>query len=702
MTASGGISAAAYRISSGVLLALLLLAALGLRADSATASPSLGSFSFRSLAADGSPATQAGAHSNVNAALTLATPGAPETARSLRIGAPPGFFIYPEATPRCSTAGFGQFECPPSTQVGLVTVRAKHEGNPDFLLGTAPVYMLAPGAGEFARLGFVMPTLNLPVAITATVRTETDFGLDLSIAGLTQLAPLSGIDLTLWAVPADPDHDGQRFPAGNPSAPAGCPGDDDTNCVGGPSPVALPETPMLRNPTACTGPQAAKLEADSYQQPGDYSSATYSTLASSGCNHLSFGPMLSAGLTTTETSAPSGLDFRLELSNEGGTNPVGLSASDVKALTAELPEGLAVDDEAADEQAACTIAQAHLGSAEAEECPADSKIGDFSAAVLGLDESLEGSIYFGGAESAGAYRLFLTAAGSGLDVKLLATLATDPDTEVATLSIAALPQIPFEEFDLSIDEEAGLLLTPAECGDFALRGTMTPWSSAATALIATASLSIESGPEGGPCPGPVDHVEVSLDPGSIPADGKSVTIATATLADANDYLFSGEEVTFSSSDVGQLIGPTIDNGDGTYSAEIRATGSVGQVTITATDESVDPEASGSAQLTQIEAHQPAQVIPPAEVPPPGPPVARLVSAPPHRTPDRTPTFRFAASTLGVSFRCKIDSHPYRGCRSPLTLAKLSFGPHTFRVRAVDATGTGSAPVTYRFTIPRPH
>jgi hypothetical protein len=669
--------------------------------DDAAASPSIASFSFRSLNPDdGTIAAQAGAHSDLNTSLTLADPGEPETAKSLRISAPAGIVLYQDSAPRCSSASFVLFECSPSTQVGLITVRANHEGDPDFLLGTAPVYMLVSGAGEFARLGFVVPTLNLPTAIAANVRSESDFGLNLSIADWTQQAPMQEIDLTLWAIPAASSHDLQRFPAGNPSAPAGCPGVAGTSCVGGPSPVAVAEIPLLRSPTACTGAQSATSETDSYQHPGDFAIASSSVLGSTGCNRLDFGPMLTASLTTAETSAVSGLDLGLEINDEGATNPSGLSQSDPKAIAAELPEGLVVDEEAADGLTACTLAQVHLGAAEPESCPTESKIGDFTATVVGVEDPLEGSVYFGGVESAGAYGLYLTAAGSGLEAKFLASLETDADTGLASLIVADLPQFPFEELDLNLSQEAGLLVTPAACGDFVLRGAMTPWSNSSS-FIATTSLKIETGPGGGPCPGPVENVVVSLEPDSIPADGESLTVATATVTDVNGYTFSGEKIAFSSGDPGEQVGPTVDNGDGTYSAEIIASKTAGPVTITASDESVEPEASGSAELTQTKLPAAA----PHETPPvlsPTPLQVTLTSWPPHRTVDRTPTFRFVASVPGVAFRCKIDSHRYRACRSPLTLARLGFGPHTFRVRAVDIVGTDSEPITYRFRVHHSH
>jgi hypothetical protein len=70
----------------------------------------------------------------------------------------------------------------------------------------------------------------------------------------------------------------------------------------------------------------------------------------------------------------------------------------------------------------------------------------------------------------------------------------------------------------------------------------------------------------------------------------------------------------------------------------------------------------------------------------GAPQTTLKHKPPHRTRDRTPTFRFGADEAGSTFQCKLDSKPFRPCRSPYTAAKLSLGPHTFKVRARDDSG----------------
>lgn len=70
----------------------------------------------------------------------------------------------------------------------------------------------------------------------------------------------------------------------------------------------------------------------------------------------------------------------------------------------------------------------------------------------------------------------------------------------------------------------------------------------------------------------------------------------------------------------------------------------------------------------------------------GAPQTTLRRRPPQRARDRTPTFRFASDEAGSTFQCKLDRKPYRRCRSPFTAPPLALGPHTFRVRARDASG----------------
>jgi hypothetical protein len=83
----------------------------------------------------------------------------------------------------------------------------------------------------------------------------------------------------------------------------------------------------------------------------------------------------------------------------------------------------------------------------------------------------------------------------------------------------------------------------------------------------------------------------------------------------------------------------------------------------------------------------------------GAPQTALKRKPPHRSHDRTPTFRFGADEAGSTFQCKLDGKPFRPCRSPFTTAKLTLGPHTFKVRARDESGKlDPTPASYSFRV----
>ncbi|HSI80104.1 MAG TPA: S8 family serine peptidase [Solirubrobacterales bacterium] len=72
-----------------------------------------------------------------------------------------------------------------------------------------------------------------------------------------------------------------------------------------------------------------------------------------------------------------------------------------------------------------------------------------------------------------------------------------------------------------------------------------------------------------------------------------------------------------------------------------------------------------------------------------PPRATIISGPSGLIADRTPAFGFTASKPG-SFECRVDAAPFAPCASGHLTESLADGPHTFRVRAVNEHGAGSA------------
>jgi hypothetical protein len=69
---------------------------------------------------------------------------------------------------------------------------------------------------------------------------------------------------------------------------------------------------------------------------------------------------------------------------------------------------------------------------------------------------------------------------------------------------------------------------------------------------------------------------------------------------------------------------------------------------------------------------------------------------------RSARFAFAADEAGSTFRCRLDGHKPIPCGSPKSFTGLAWGPHTFKVYAVDPAGNADpTPATVRFSIVRP-
>jgi hypothetical protein len=81
------------------------------------------------------------------------------------------------------------------------------------------------------------------------------------------------------------------------------------------------------------------------------------------------------------------------------------------------------------------------------------------------------------------------------------------------------------------------------------------------------------------------------------------------------------------------------------------------------------------------------------------PQTTITSGPSGSTEDNTPTFEFAADQAGSRFECRVDGGAWASCTSPVTLATLSDGEHTFEARAIDAAGnTDPSAASLTFTV----
>ena len=359
---------------------------------------------------------QAGGHPDLTTSFSLEAPGTPEAAQNVIFDAPTGVFGNPQAITQCEPSNFAEDSCPPDSQVGLITIHANYGGNSDKLLGTAPIFSLVPSEGETARFSFIVPVLDIPIAIPVQVRTSTDYGLRFTVKDITQLAPLASAKMTFWGFPADPVHSAQRFPKGTLGHPTGCPEEEGTACNTEPTRSSDPNQPLIDNPTTCTGTKlTSTLEVETYADPTHHpaTEATYPKIE--GCENEVFKPVLQASPTTNQTDSASGLNVDLK-SPQFLTKAA--EPSEIHSATVTLPEGFTINPDAADGQSECKEAEAEFTSEGPAHCPDTSKIGTFSIGTPALPERLEGSVYLGEPKPGDQYRLFMTASGFGMNVKL--------------------------------------------------------------------------------------------------------------------------------------------------------------------------------------------------------------------------------------------------------------------------------------------
>jgi hypothetical protein len=493
-----------------IALLVPLLAMLAFSATPAMASFGITSFEAAATNDAGGPFTQAGGHpyalTTTFALNTTASelgpqfPDPDQNIKDVEVALPPGLIGDPQALPKCRYQEFTTFTCPPSTQVGTV---ALDSSDGSFVNA---VYNMVPRVGEPAEFAAYAV---FQIVIDFKVRTGRDYGITAPLENLSTGVGVTGSSLTIWGVPADPSHDDQRCENLDELVmPPVC----DGGGHGEPHAAGVSPKPLLTLPTSCQGPQTWTMRADSWQAPGDFSTATATVPATTGCGHLDFSPQIAVQPSTTAADSPSGLDLDLGLpQNE---NPDGTAEADLKDAVVELPAGMTVDPSAAEGLEACSEAEVgYQGgihpaqfSPGAAECPAASKLGNVSIRTPLLDHPLPGAVYlarqtenpFG---SLLALYLAVSDPISGVVIKLPGKVELDPATGRLTASFEENPQLPFEELELELfPGSRAALTTPSTCGTYTTATDLTPWTSPEGAdADLSSSFSIASGANGSAC-----------------------------------------------------------------------------------------------------------------------------------------------------------------------------------------------------------
>ena len=496
---------------------------------------------------------------------------------------PPGLIPNPNAVSNCANVGILLEErCPLDSMVGRIGLSFSFFGGVSEY--KVPMYNMAPRPGTPGEVAFSF--VGFPIYLTGSIRSDDDYGLNVSSNNISQGLPLVGVKLTFWGVPGDPSHDISR--CAQPEALSG-------DCVGTPGdPIKGPNpwpnaksVAYLTNPTSCTEDEGLPFDLGvvSWQQPPQEDELTFTTHApgepsvpvgSTRCDLVPFSPDIAVQPTTDEAETPTGLEVTLRVPQQGMSNPDGTAQSHLKDAVVTLPEGMTVNPSYANGVQSCSASQVGLISGNSPEvrfntapasCPDASQIGTVEVESPPLDESVRGGLYIAQQDNPAVpgvenpfdslAALYIVAEGQGVGMKLAGDVALNPRTGQVVTTFANNPQLPFSKFILKFKGgQRAPLATPATCGTYAIKGEFTGWANPGTVVADTTTFAITKGPNGGPCPsGGTPPFKPGLRAGSINSNAGSYTPVNVQMT-RND---GEQEITSFSADlppglVGKLAG----------------------------------------------------------------------------------------------------------------------------------------------------
>jgi hypothetical protein len=528
-----------------ILCALLCLALLALALVPGLAAAeeppyAVQSFHDRTLDAADAPYTQAGGHPdrNVTEFTIPLIPDNPfgfsvEALNGTYIRLPLGFLGNPAAAPECAVGkirdpeqpGSGITDCPDGSQVGVATVSYNNKTQ------EKPLYNLVPEKGYPAQFGFIVGSTPTVLSVYLGPRTKS-YAITVGTPSVPAIG-IAGVVVTFFGTPSDHG-------------------------------FGTSGAPLLSDPLDCSeaGPSWS-IAIDSAQHAGallglgipdlsdpDWKTAVDPALPVTGCDDPALAAQFDAdtlatrplqGPGATRADSPAGLAVELDFPQSNDpTNPDATfddsipQAPPLKDITVKLPAGLSISPSSADGLGACSDQasgpagdQVHYDTTEPVSCPDSSKIGTALATspllalrdpvtskVLG-PEAIEGSVYLlaphpgdlpiGGPGQEGRFRLLIELEDpeAGVEIKLPGVATADLLSGRLTASFTENPQLPASHLTVSLKEgPRAPLATPVTCGSFQTTADLVPWSTPGTPdAHPGASFSVQSGPDGGACPG---------------------------------------------------------------------------------------------------------------------------------------------------------------------------------------------------------
>jgi hypothetical protein len=442
---------------------------------------------------------------------------------------PPGLIGDPIPIPRCTLAQFlvnvnEENQCSAQAAVGVASVTVLLPGGFAVNTYTVPIFNLEPYVGEPARFGFFIPGAAVPIVLDTSVRSDSDYGVTVSSSNITQITGLLNVRTTLWGDPADPRHNDARgwgcvyaLAAASGHGIGGPEGTGHPACVGS---TAIDPPSFLTMPANCAGALQSSTEADSWAEAGNFKDypTTEPMQALRGCNRLAFAPSIQASPTTTEASAPSGLDFNIFFKDEGLTSGTGLAQSQLNKTEVLLPEGLTINPSAGVGLVGCTpedYARETVTSAPGAGCPDESKLGTVEIETPLLAQKISGNIFIAqpydnpfperaaGHPNGTLVALYVVAKNpeTGILIKLAGKVVPNPATGQLTTVFENNPRLPFSHFNFHFREgQQAPLISPALCGTYSTQAVLTPWSEPLSPLTDSSSFTLTKGYDGGACP----------------------------------------------------------------------------------------------------------------------------------------------------------------------------------------------------------